>query len=243
MTKKKTNKKITRKFKKKRRPRTKNYYFTALHENAIIQYTKTNSKKKKTKLYTELIQPAFHEMVEKIVLTYRFNSLPNIEVLKEECKTSLVLILDKFDPTRGFKAFSYFSVVTKNWYIQQAKKNHKKAQKEAPYDVITPEVEENILTDRTSYETKRTDVEFWRALLTEVPYWVEHTTNEDEKKVIQAIKMLLDNIDKIDLFSRRAVFLYIREITGIKTTKIAQIISKFRDMYHEFRNAWDDGDI
>jgi len=64
-------------------------------------------------LYTVYIQPAFHEMVEKIVYTYKFNNLPNIEDLKSECKIFLTTILDKYDTSRGSKAFSYFSVITK----------------------------------------------------------------------------------------------------------------------------------
>ena len=69
--------------KKKRRPRTKNLYFTKVHEEAIVQYAKSDCIKEKTKLYVTLIQPAFNQMVDKIVYTYRFTTLPNIGYLKE----------------------------------------------------------------------------------------------------------------------------------------------------------------
>ena len=74
-------------------------------------------------MYVTLIQPAFNEMVDKIAYTYKFTSLPNIEDLKEECKIWLTTILDKFDVSKGSKAFSYFSVITKNWFIHKVKKN------------------------------------------------------------------------------------------------------------------------
>ena len=97
-------------------------YFDKEHELAIIQYVDSTSLKEKTALYVNFIQPAFNELVDKIVYTYKFNNLPNIDYLKDDCKIWLTTILDKYDPNKGSKAFSYFSVITKNWFIHKAKK-------------------------------------------------------------------------------------------------------------------------
>ena len=124
----------------KRRKRTKNNYFTKVHEQAIIDYCNTECINERTKLYVELIQPAFSELVDKIVYTYKFNNLPNIDPLREECKTWLTTILAKYDPNKGSKAFSYFSVVTKNWFIHKVKKNSKKTKRltlSLPYSQAT----------------------------------------------------------------------------------------------------------
>ena len=84
-------------------------YFTQVHEDAIVEYCLENTTfKRRTQLYEDLIQPAFSEMVDKIIYTYKFNNLPNIEVLADECKIWLTTILAKFDPEKGHKAFSYF---------------------------------------------------------------------------------------------------------------------------------------
>ena len=112
----------------------KNLYFTKIHEDAIIEYCTTNDPKIRNELYNNLIGPAFDEMVDKIVYTYRFTSLPNIDALRDECKVWLTTILDKYDQSKGSKAFSYFSVVTKNWFIAQVKKTSKKARKETHID-------------------------------------------------------------------------------------------------------------
>ena len=107
---------------RKKRKRTKNTYFTKVHEQAIVDYAKSDCKKEKTELYETYIMPAFDELVDKIVYTYRFTTLPNIDYLRQDCKNWLTTILDKFDPSRGSKAFSYFSVITKNWFIHKVKK-------------------------------------------------------------------------------------------------------------------------
>jgi hypothetical protein len=70
--------------KKKRTKKRKNYYFTQIHEDAIVEYAKIKDNKRRTFLYVEYIQPAFNEMVNKIIFTYRFTSLPNISFLLRE---------------------------------------------------------------------------------------------------------------------------------------------------------------
>ena len=57
--------------KKTRRPRRKNKYFTKIHEAAIIKYALTDSRSIRSELYISYIQPAFDEMVDKIVYTYK----------------------------------------------------------------------------------------------------------------------------------------------------------------------------
>ena len=114
----------TEKPKKRRRTsrRRKNHYFTQEHEDAIIRYAKSSCQRERTDLYIQYIRPAFNEMVDKIVFTYKFTNLPNCDSLRDECKIWLMTILDKYDPSKGSKAFSYFSVITKNWFIHKVKK-------------------------------------------------------------------------------------------------------------------------
>ena len=122
----------------KKRTRRKNHYFTSDHEEAIIRYARSTNQRERTELYIEYIRPAFNEMVDKIVFTYKFTNLPNCDSLREECKIWLMTILDKYDPNKGSKAFSYFSVITKNWFIHKVKRQQKrnKRMESAMLDVI-----------------------------------------------------------------------------------------------------------
>ena len=111
------------------RKRTKNHYFRKEHQDAIVEYCQTQDPKRRNDLYKEFIGPVFDEMVDKIVYTYKFTSLPNIDSLKDDCKNWLITVLNNFDPEKGSKAFTYFSVVSKNWFIAEVKKTSKKAKK------------------------------------------------------------------------------------------------------------------
>ena len=86
--------------KKGRKKSNKRHYFTQVHEDAIVRYANTEDLQERTTLYIEYIQPAFGEMVNKIIFTYKFTSLPNIAELRDECKVWLTMILDKYDPNK-----------------------------------------------------------------------------------------------------------------------------------------------
>ncbi len=136
------------------RSRKKNHYFTKDHEQAIIDYANTRDVRVRTKLYIEYIEPAFSEMVDKVVFTYKFTSLPNIEALRDECKVWLTTILDKYDPNKGSKAFSYFSVITKNWFIHKVKKTSARSRRETDFESLTGEVEQKYLASYNPYHNK-----------------------------------------------------------------------------------------
>ena len=227
-----------------RKKSNKNYYFTSVHEDAIVEYCSTESRAKREKLYIQYIQPAFSEMVDKIIYTYKFTNIPNIDVLKDDCKVWLTTILSKYDPNRGSKAFSYFSVITKHWFIHQLKKNSTKVKREVAYEEIVRENQhERLVYNDDSYD-KRQKHEFWNYLKTEVDRW--HGSNlflkDNEKKVISAVKILLDNVDDIEILNKKAVYLYLREITGLKTKQIVNTLNKMRERYKYFVIKYERGD-
>ena len=227
---------------KPRKKRTKNNYFTKVHENAIVKYASSSSRSEKSTLYITLIQPAFDEMVNKIVFTYKFNNLPNIECLRDDCKVWLTTILDKYDPNKGSKAFSYFSVVTKNWFIHKVKQNSKKIRKEVSFEGIVANGGSDSLGtsgDVVNYVEKREEAEFWICLLNQVDKWDTGTLKQNEKAVLEAVKVLLHNIEDIEIFNKKAVYLYLRELTGLNTKQVVNNLNKLREKYRTFKTRWD----
>ena len=228
---------------RKRSAKKKNMYFTQVHEDAIVRYCSTDDMKTKEKLYGSLIQPAFSQMVDKIVFTYRFTTLPYIDDLREECKGWLVTILAKFDPNKGHKAFSYFSVVTKNWFTHKAKKQTQRNKREINYDDLVKEIEVVSASEKKSFEDKQEDAEFWLHLLTEIKSWDRPNLRDNEKCVLNAVLTLMESIDQIEIFNKKAIYLYLREITGLNTKQIVSSLNKMREKYGTFKKKWDNGEI
>ena len=225
------------------KPKKKNHYFTQDHENAIVAYAKTNDIKIRTELYINWIEPAFNEMVDKIIYTYKFTNLPNIEVLKDECKIWLTTILDKYDPNKGSKAFSYFSVITKNWFIHKVKKTTLENKREVQLDQIPKNVEIRQFTVVNEYESKRLEKEFWMNFWEEVNSWETANMKPNEEKVYEAVRLNFSNPDRIDIFNKKAIYFYIREITGLNTKQVVNNLNKMRVKYRVFKKKWDKGDL
>jgi hypothetical protein len=228
---------------KTKRTRRKNYYFTSDHEEAIIRYARINDQRERTQLYIEYIQPAFNEMVDKIVFTYKFTNLPNCDSLREECKIWLMTILDKYDPNKGSKAFSYFSVITKNWFIHKVKRQQKRNKREIDYDNISKAYEEEFLSTSESYVTVREEEEFWTSFYKELSSWDTSQMKENDFKVYQAITILFESKEEIDIFNKKAIYLYLREITGLNTKQIVNSLKKFRKKYYSFKDGWENGEV
>jgi len=221
--------------------RKKNYYFTQDHEDAIIRYSKTNCVRERTDLYVRWIQPAFNEMVDKIVFTYKFTNLPNIDSLRDECKIWLMTILDKYDPSKGSKAFSYFSVITKNWFIHKVKRQQRKNKTEVNFDNLAKNYEEQYLSTTESYVSEREESEFWNLFYEELKSWDTIQMKENDLKVYQAICVLFESKEEIQIFNKKAIYLYLREITGLNTKQIVNSLKKFKKKYYCFTQNWNNG--
>ena len=224
----------------KKKRKKKNNYFTIFHENTILEYISSSDNKHRNELYRDIIQPVFTEMINKIVFTYKFTNLPNVDNLKGECEMHLVTILSNFDPTKGSKAFSYFSVITKNWFIAKVKKNAIQLRREAGYDQISKQVEMEHLSIYNSYDADREKKEFMEYLWAEINKWEKQNLKENERKILEAIKILFTDADTIEIFNKKAIYLYLREITNLNTKQVLNSLNKFRIEYASFKKKWND---
>ena len=223
--------------------KNQNNYFNQSHEDAIVKYANSTDQRERTELYIKFIEPAFNEMVDKIVFTYKFTTLPNIEELRDECKIWLTTILDKFNPSSGSKAFSYFSVITKNWFIHKVKKTAEQNKREVAIEEITDIKKHDILIVQHGYFEGREQQEFWREFWYEINSWEHVEMKPNERRVVEAIKILMEDPDGIEIFNKKAIYLYIREITGLNTKQIVTNLQKVRMRYLEFKGDWDSGNI
>lgn len=220
-------------------PTPNKHYFTKFHEDAIVRYCSTTDRREKDQLYEKVIQPAFSELVDKIIYTYKFTQLPNIQNLREECKFWLVTILAKYDPTKGYKAFSYFGAVVKNWFIHKTKKNMKDLISEISYEDSSShcEIDKKYSTSIPYLENKQHD-EFWRDLLVAMKSWDDSQFKPQDLKVIEAINVIFDSRDQLEIFSKKSIYIYLREITGFNSKQITSSLMRIRIAYIEFRDKY-----
>ncbi len=152
-------------------------------------------------------------------------------------------ILDKYDQSKGSKAFSYFSVITKNWFIHKVKRQQKRNLREVDFENIAKHYEEQYLSTDDSYLKERETAEFWKSFHTELQSWDVSQMKDNDLKVYKAINILFESKDDIEIFNKKAIYLYLREITGLNTKQIVNSLKKFRKRYSNFKVGWENGDI
>ena len=66
---------------------------------------------------------------------------------------------------------------------------------------------------------------------------------ENDLKVYKAITVLFESKDDIEIFNKKAIYLYLREITGLNTKQIVNSLKKFRKKYYLFKGEWENGSL
>ena len=77
----------------------------------------------------------------------------------------------------------------------------------------------------------------------EINSWETEMMKDNERKVHQAVKILLSSVDEIEIFNKKAIYLYLRELTGLNTKQIVMCLNKMRKRYRGFKQEWDKGMI
>ena len=211
---------------KKRRKKSKVYFGTPVHD-AIVEYNNSENTLFRHKIYTEQIHPAFLKLAENIINTFKFSYFSyGFRDLQEEVVSNLVMNMHKFDETRGSKAFSYFSIIAKNYLILNNNANYKKMKSHDDISVMIGHgaVDEQIETSKTAEIFEKT-VEYLDERLEKL------FPKERDRHVASSILYLCQNKDSIDNFNKKALYIMIREMTDVQTSKITQVSNVFRRIY------------
>jgi len=230
----------------RRKPNSKPInYFDDSTQEAIVSYQKENNIALKNQIYLEKIYPALDSLIENLINVYGFNvALESRIDLKNECLEFLYTALPKFNAEKGSKAFSYFNVVAKNWLTIKSKQNAKKLQTYlsidnrdniSEHDLFTIE-NYNIAIDG---EEMMIGDETKQQIFTLIKIISDRTKTENEQICIKAVDILLQNIEEIDLLNKRAVLLYLREITGLSSKQLSIVLASLKKHYKEAKKTYE----
>jgi hypothetical protein len=242
---------------KKRRPKSKNY-FTQLTENAIILYNNTPDPIIRSKIYElgadwknnpdsiDGIHYAFFKLTQNIIHTFKFyhTEVEELEHLQHEIITFLLSKMHLFDPSKGAKAYSYFGTIVKRWLILYNTKNYSKKVKKVDVDVL--------LEDGSNHSYSIDELGKEKDELSEyIALFVAHVTEnifeifpkKNDAQIADAVLELFRNREYIEIFNKKALYIYIREIIDVKTPKITKIADTLYDIFKSqypfyLENGW-----
>ena len=238
---------MSKKLKKKirvKKPKTtkkKKYYFGKEAHNAIVEYQNEKESVEKNKIYIEKIKPSFEKLTENLIFIHGFASCnTTFHILKSDCVSFLFETLQKFDSSKGSKAFSYFNVCAKHFLIIQQKKKNKRNSRHVSIHDENLSIEdksqiENHIVEKCQ-EMQMIHKED-KLLIKDMLKLIESkTNNSNEKKCINAISTLFNKIEDLDYLNKRAVFVYLRELSGLNAKQLSVAMSNLRKYYRDISN-------
>ena len=217
---------------RKRRKKSKNY-FTQETENYIVKYNNEPDPEVRSRMYEEHIHYPFFKLTQNIIHTFKFyhTEVQDLEHLQHEIITFLLSKMHLFDPTRGAKAYSYFGTIVKRWLILYNTKNYKKKINKIPVEELT---KDNSSFSKYSENTLiKTDLDKYMDI------FVDHVSEnifdlfpkKNDAQIADAILELFRRREDLEVFNKKALYIYIREMVDVKTPKITKIADKLYEVF------------
>jgi hypothetical protein len=218
-------------------------YFTKDTEDAIIEYNLTDDQYIKDRVYRDRIKPAFDKLAEIVYNKWKFTYFDDDpQDVMSEVVTFMIEKIHMYKAGKG-KAFSYFTIVARNYLILTNNANYKRykdtdimsAMPES-FDTENNWKEENLNDEYRTFNTRM------------LAYWDEHLENYFQKKrdiqIADAVLELFRRAEYIESFNKKSLYLLIREMTGHPTHYITKVVNKMREKQMELYNQFmDEGDI
>jgi hypothetical protein len=214
------------------RKRKNKRYFTQITEIAINAYNNCEDQRLKNRIYNRFIHYPFDKLAENVIHTYKtyYFDVPYVDV-----KASVVAFLNekihKFNGDNG-RAFSYFTVVARNYLFNENNANY--ARMKSRDDVSKIDTSRNIINEVEYNNIRETKSDFIDQY---VDYIDKHLYIIFAKKRDQSIADSINELfrKRMDLYSynKKALYILIRERTGVHTQYITKVVGIMKRLYAE----------
>ena len=217
------------------RKRSKANYFTKETEEYIVKYNNSTDQEYRNKIFTDHIYLPFYKLAENIIHTFKFyyTDVDKIEDLKHEIVSILLEEkIMKFDPTNGAKAYSYFGTIVKRWLINYNNKNYKKLKQIGSFDDIEDGYEDgSVYAEPNKGITLSDFVDKWVDIMYDE--LDELFLKDSEQQIADAVLTLFRTRNDLDIFKKKALYIYIREITDCDTPTLTKVINVLKNDFNQ----------
>lgn len=225
--------------KKGRKPKQKNYFDTP-EEEAVVRFLAAETYEEKNKIYNEFLREPLDKMISSIIRRYKlYRKDMDFTEIHVDTHSFLMTKIDKFKPSIGKKAYSYFGTICKNYLMGQIIKDQKEINRKISYEDISSSLE-NSNSFSYGIDDDTIDSEsVIKKFLIELDLFLEsENLSDNELKLGHALYELFDNYEEIFIgndnnkFNKNVILLSLREMTNLSTKEIRGSMKKYKIMYY-----------
>jgi predicted SprT family Zn-dependent metalloprotease len=225
--------------KKGRKPKKEKVYFGEKEELAVREFLTANSFEERNKIYNNILKKPIDKMISSIIRTYKlYRKDTEFDEIHNDTHSFLMTKIEKFQPSKEKKAYSYFGTICKNYLMGQILKDQKEVNRKISYEDISTDLENDenysYSIDNESIQSEDIIKNFLKELNN---LFNENSLNENELKLGQALYEIFENYDKIfvgtsnNKFNKNIILLSLREMTNLNTKEIRASLKKFKFIY------------
>ena len=217
-------------------------YWTVEQERAIAQFIVEKNIEKKEKIFREDIYKPLKKLVENIIFTYKlFRSDVEIRELQEDCMSFLITKMDRYDPSKGTRAFAFFGTIAKHYLMGEKKVSYKNIQNNISLEGSTAEVslEEGNEDRQMDLESEKVNNVVFREVIKKLELeLLNPKVLLNDKKVMEAIIFIFNRHEVINIYNKNLLYHLIKERTDLQAKEITYSLTRIRNMYKEFKEMF-----
>jgi hypothetical protein len=232
--------------KRRGRKRKNGLYFGEEQEKAVVRYLNEEDPYIRNKIYNEHLRDAFDTMIESIIRRYKlYRKTHTFENLHSDTLSYLILKADKFDPSKGKRAYSYYGTICKHYILGLMIKDTKMLNQTLDFDTSISKIHEK---DEFIYHLSDTDyglADLIKTICEEIQKEVDgeglgnkKKLTENERKVGEALLDILNNWEMLFAtlqggakFNKNVILATIRENTNLITKDIRIAMRRYKSIY------------
>ena len=232
--------------KKRGRKRTTNLYFGPEQETAVVNFLNSSDNEERDKIFNTYLRAPLNKMIESIIRRYKlYRKDVSYEDIHSDTLSFLATKMEKFEPSKNKKAYSYFGTICKNYLLGQLLKADKRMKSDLSYEDVYKSVEERDDMQYHIEDTEKTSLdEFIKEISATIKAETKHIKiTENELLVGNALITVLDNWETIfeqvesgNKYNKNLILSYIRELSGLTTKDIRVSMRRYKKIFYALKS-------
>tara|TARA_R110000868_G_scaffold74710_3_gene216175 strand:- start:1692 stop:2573 length:882 start_codon:yes stop_codon:yes gene_type:complete len=214
-------------------------YWSGTQERAIVSFVSEKDLQKKDKIFREDIYKPLKKLVENIIYTYKlFRADVEVRELQEDCMSFLITKMDRYDASKGTRAFAFFGTIAKHYLMGEKKVSYKNMQLNINIEQSSAEytLDEKNDSKNTEIESEQTNSVVFLEVIRKLELELDNPKMlKNDKKVVEAIVFIFRRHEVINIYNKNLLYHLIKERTGLQTKEVTYSLTRIREFYKNFK--------
>lgn len=233
--------------KRRGRKRKNGLYFGEEQEKAVVRFLNEDDPIVRNKIYNEFLRDAFDIMIESIIRRYKlYRRDYSFEAMHSDTLSYLILKADKFDASKGKRAYSYYGTICKHYLLGLLIKDDKQLNQTADFETSITSIHKK---DDYVYQLPESDYglsDLIDTIVDEIKAEIEAGDSDDSKKkltdnerkvgealidILSDWETLFETLQGGSKFNKNMILATIRENTNLVTKDIRLAMRRYKNIY------------